>query len=453
MLSRWPMRNKFIVGIVLLIGSVAILLACGLQGVYAFRGLARGISRRAAELPIAVMLAQHTSALEATLSQIAEHSDHEFSFLYTDDAFLQISFKQSFSHHFEAVERKLAEYKAELKDNSEIEGHIGPVDEELVKAEEMASLLGEIRLATGKDLELLDSLNGPELLDKVKAVNVLAAQLPRSLQTRMNGFASNVRIRYRTWIIALWTTTILAVSLMLLSIGLLHGWVFRPLQRIIEGSRRVASGDFNYRIQLKSADEMAELAGAMNDMTQRFQEIRDDLNNQVQQKTKEVVRSEQLASVGFLAAGVAHEINNPLASIALCAESLEDRVRDILPVAASPALGSSDTDTEKADTSMAPTIGEADVEVLRDYLRMIQDEAFRCKEITDGLLDFSRLNDVEKTNTDLNELVSGVTDMVRHVGTYRDKNVLFESSGAVLCSHQRPRNQASCAQSNYQRPG
>ena len=73
-------------------------------------------------------------------------------------------------------------------------------------------------------------------------------------------------------------------------------------------------------------DEMAELAEAMNDMTARFQEIRDDLDRQVQERTKQVVRSEQLASVGFLAAGVAHEINNPLASIAMCAESLEGRI-------------------------------------------------------------------------------------------------------------------------------
>ena len=91
---------------------------------------------------------------------------------------------------------------------------------------------------------------------------------------------------------------------------------------LIDGSRQVAAGEFDYRIHLDTDDEMAELAEAMNDMTARFQAIRDDLDRQVQERTKQVVRSEQLASVGFLAAGVAHEINNPLASIALCAESL-----------------------------------------------------------------------------------------------------------------------------------
>ena len=79
---------------------------------------------------------------------------------------------------------------------------------------------------------------------------------------------------------------------------------------------------------------MSELAEAMNDMTARFQAIRDDLDRQVQERTKQVVRSEQLASVGFLAAGVAHEINNPLASIAMCAESLEGRIREMLDAAA-----------------------------------------------------------------------------------------------------------------------
>src|SRR5207237_2229908 len=126
--------------------------------------------------------------------------------------------------------------------------------------------------------------------------------------------------------------------------------------------------EFGYRISLDTDDEMSELAEAMNDMTARFQEIRDGLDRQVRERTKQVVRSEQLASVGFLAAGVAHEINNPLASIALCAESLEGRLLDLV---------SKNGESEQS-------------ELVQRYLKMIQSEAFRCKEITEKLLDFSR---------------------------------------------------------------
>jgi two-component system, NtrC family, sensor kinase len=125
-----------------------------------------------------------------------------------------------------------------------------------------------------------------------------------------------------------------------------------------------------------------------------------------------VVRSEQLASVGFLAAGVAHEINNPLASIALCAESLESRIQEILGAASDPA--------------------SADQDVIRNYLRMIQNEAFRCKGITERLLDFSRMGDVKRQNTDLRELIQGVIDMVGHLGRYQDKHIEFLPGDALI---------------------
>jgi signal transduction histidine kinase len=177
---------------------------------------------------------------------------------------------------------------------------------------------------------------------------------------------------------------------------------------LIKGSRFVAAGDFGYRIKINTHDEMAELAGAMNDMTDRFQAIRDDLDRQVQVRTKQVVRSEQLASVGYLAAGVAHEINNPLASIAMCAESLEGRLAEIAP----------------AEDEKSAVVGR--------YLRMIQTEAFRCKEITEKLLDFSRLGDVQHQTTDLRELVQGVIDMVRHLGKYHEKQILFAPGEPIL---------------------
>ena len=99
-----------------------------------------------------------------------------------------------------------------------------------------------------------------------------------------------------------------------------------PVRILQRGVRHVARGSFDYKIDLKSGDEMQDLAEAFNDMTAQISLTYADLERQVQERSRQLVRSERLAGVGFLAAGVAHEINNPLASIAFCAEALDHRL-------------------------------------------------------------------------------------------------------------------------------
>jgi signal transduction histidine kinase len=72
--------------------------------------------------------------------------------------------------------------------------------------------------------------------------------------------------------------------------------------------------------------------------------------------------------------------------------------------------------------------------VFDSYLRMIQKEAFRCKEITEKLLDFSRMGDVKRQRADLRELVQDMIDMVGHLGKYQEKVVEFIAPESVFAS-------------------
>ncbi len=103
-----------------------------------------------------------------------------------------------------------------------------------------------------------------------------------------------------------------------------------------------------------------------------------------------VGRAEKLAAVGRLAAGVVHEINNPLATISACAEALEHRVED----------GAFD-DSEA-------------FEDLNEYLGLIKSEAFRCKSITTGLLDFSRIRTGDRHPLDLAEVITSSARLISH---------------------------------------
>ncbi|HEY8560895.1 MAG TPA: ATP-binding protein [Pyrinomonadaceae bacterium] len=113
-------------------------------------------------------------------------------------------------------------------------------------------------------------------------------------------------------------------------------------------------------------------------------------------------RAEKLAAVGRLAAGVVHEINNPLATISACAESLEARVEE-------GAFGHS-----------------TEVDDLHEYLGLIRSEAFRCKAITNGLLDFSRVRTSNRMAIDVPDLVKSSANLVAHQKRGSDISIKFE---------------------------
>jgi signal transduction histidine kinase len=147
--------------------------------------------------------------------------------------------------------------------------------------------------------------------------------------------------------------------------------VARPVARLREGAARLAAGDMHARIDVATPDEFGELARQFNAMTAALREHQERL-----------VQSEKLAGIGRMAAGVAHEINNPLTVI----------------------LGYVGMMKKKAEGS------------LREDLQVIEDEAMRSRNIVQELLALSRPLQAEPEPVDLRALCEDVVERLRQGG-------------------------------------
>jgi len=408
---RKRIRSQMHMGAVILVFVVLLISIACLQTVAEFRKLTKNVRDRANEIPLSAKLSNEITNLRFAASNL-NRSRPDYNGILNDEAGIDSTFcGLEFGNCLRNVNTALEQYAQVVNDS---EQHSGLAD----KSAELASIK-EMRT----DLDWLDqyqwgNLDKPgfnqDLEDHLEHLQEEAKNLPQHMKSRTDDFAEQARADYRQWFSNL---AMLAISGVIAFLWLMHRFhvrVFRPLDVLVCGSRRVAAGDFNHRIEISTNDEIAELAEAMNLMTAKFQAISLDLNEQVKQRTKEVVRTEQMASVGFLAAGVAHEINNPLASIAWSAESLESRLYEIL-----------------GPDSLATHCGSDEIEDMKKYLKRIQDEAFRCKGITSNLLNFSRLGDARKIRTEMTPLVEEVVAMVRPLSRYRNKDIILQCDPAV----------------------
>ncbi len=214
--------------------------------------------------------------------------------------------------------------------------------------------------------------------------------LAEALVARSEGSIASARAeveaverRTRAWVLAL-----------LLGAPLLAGAVTfvivrsiaRPVARLQEGAARLAAGRLDTRIDVDSPDEFGALARQFNAMTDALREHQDRL-----------VQSEKLAGIGRLAAGVAHEINNPLTVILGYARLLQRK--------------------EDAAT--------------REEARIVEEEAIRARDIVEGLLDLSRPLPAGLDRVDLRALCDDVVERYRESATVQPASLQVTGSGAA----------------------
>ena len=417
-MPQWPIRVKLIAGLSLVVGMMLTLMGGSIFGLHAFHSSNLTLVDQLRELGASKDLLQVVVRLEAPhQGTLAEHKVLE--------------------RKVKEAQQALIVYFKELKKNTTRGNRADDGRDELSLAFaidiDLAAILSELGLGSKAEYVLPGTSvylshhsrskaksrtttadgDGPEALARLEAaiqrLNQSVMQLPDKLHSDFYAILLTSQRQYQTSRVIVWTSALMVLAMLFALATLFHRWVLYPVRLLHRGVRRVARGAFDYKIELKTGDEMQGLAEAFNDMTARLSITYADLERQVQERSRQLVRSERLAGVGFLAAGVAHEINNPLASIAFCSEALENRIGPLLD------------DRDGTDAKVA-----------HNYLRMIQEEAFRCKSITEKLLDFSRCADIQRERTDLAGLIQGVVEMIQHMGKYRGKQIVFQPREAVL---------------------
>lgn len=186
---------------------------------------------------------------------------------------------------------------------------------------------------------------------------------------------------------------------------ILYYLVTKPISQLIHGMDRLSTGDLDYRIDINTKDEIGLLAKSFNSMADDLQQYRKrmedwtkTLEDEIQKKTAEIVKAqeqlvnaEKLASLGRMAAGVAHELNSPLTGILTFAHLIKNRI---------------------------PPENKQDLEDINTII----EQAERCSKIVRGLLGFARKAESEMAITNINSLIENTVSMVRNQSKFYNIN-------------------------------
>ncbi|MFO0599306.1 MAG: ATP-binding protein [Myxococcaceae bacterium] len=253
---------------------------------------------------------------------------------------------------------------------------------------ELEQRFAEYEAAADATFLLLESANpdwdrAHEALDRLQQMeNALSSTirlLHGSLEARIRERVRLTQERERRTGVAIILLPVVAIGVGLLATGL-AARSLRPVRTLIDGVSRVRRGDYEATLNVQGEDEIAVLAREFDAMAKALKER----ERQLQQKQQELLRAERLAAAGRVSAQVAHEIRNPLSSIGLNVEMLQDQV----------------------GSANFKTVEEA--KEATDLLASVMREVDRLTEITEEYLRLARLPQPNKRPEDLKKVLEQV---------------------------------------------
>jgi signal transduction histidine kinase len=183
--------------------------------------------------------------------------------------------------------------------------------------------------------------------------------------------------------------------------------IIKPVDKLIGATEQIARGDLSQLVDEGSVDEIGRLARAFNAMVKSLRESRDEIElynrtlelkiadrtRELEEAQTQLVQSEKMSAIGQLAAGVAHELNNPMGGI----------------------LGYAQFALEKLTKVSPENLTEGDLRSQTKYLRDIEQQARRCRAIVKNLLRFSRSSNITKwEDFDLNATLDDTISLIQH---------------------------------------
>jgi signal transduction histidine kinase len=201
------------------------------------------------------------------------------------------------------------------------------------------------------------------------------------------------------------TAAVLILSLMILTS--LVRFFTRPIRKLVEATDQIGRGDFSRKVDIDQQDEIGHLAATFNRMVTSLKQSRDEIERynrtleekiiertlELEEAQAQLIQSEKLSAIGQLAAGVAHELNNPLGGI----------------------LGYTQFALEKLKKASPDRLSANEIANYVRYLTDVETQARRCKTIVQNLLRFSRASrTTEFDEIDINRIIEDTRTFVEH---------------------------------------